>query len=134
MNEAVFQVSFKFGEHQQAMLNVRGDDEKGFADALEVARSFAGVIASLETELRAVSVVGQSFPGTTVMGTPGDTGGYSVNNPPTTPAPGPEYTRCAHGNRVRKDGTSPKGYWAGWFCPLPKGDPNACAVTWEPKK
>ena len=38
---------------------------------------------------------------------------------------------CSHGKRVRKTGTSAKGAWAGWFCPLPKGSPDQCKPDWE---
>ena len=38
---------------------------------------------------------------------------------------------CSHGKRVRRSGTSKKGDWAGWFCPLPKSDANQCDVVWE---
>jgi hypothetical protein len=36
---------------------------------------------------------------------------------------------CPHGERnyVKKDN------WAGYFCPLPKGDPDACEPKWEAK-
>lgn len=38
---------------------------------------------------------------------------------------------CSHGKRVRKTGTSSKGAWAGWFCPLPKGSADQCKPDWE---
>lgn len=34
--------------------------------------------------------------------------------------------RCAHGAMTPRSGTSSKGPWSGYFCPLPKGDANQC--------
>lgn len=39
--------------------------------------------------------------------------------------------RCAHGPRNRKEGTSAKGKWVGWFCPRPKGAPDQCKAEFE---
>jgi hypothetical protein len=38
---------------------------------------------------------------------------------------------CAHGPRQRKEGTSARGPWVGWFCPLDRKDPNNCGPIFE---
>lgn len=38
---------------------------------------------------------------------------------------------CGHGKRTKRTGTSSKGPWVGWFCPLEKGDPNQCKAEFE---
>lgn len=47
--------------------------------------------------------------------------------PPPPPAGGGH--NCAHGAMTRRTGTSAKGPWTGFFCPLPKGDPNQCKAV-----
>lgn len=42
-----------------------------------------------------------------------------------------EIHTCAHGKRTRREGTGARGKWVGYFCPLPKGDPNQCDVEWD---
>lgn len=37
---------------------------------------------------------------------------------------------CDHGKRKYISGSGRKGPWAGWFCPLEKGDPNQCEPVW----
>lgn len=39
-------------------------------------------------------------------------------------APGGKF--CQHGAMVNRNGTTNGRGWSGWFCPLPKGDPNQC--------
>lgn len=41
--------------------------------------------------------------------------------------------QCAHGERVLREGTGPKGPWAGWFCNTPKGTPDQCSPEWVKK-
>lgn len=38
---------------------------------------------------------------------------------------------CKHGARVKREGTSSKGAWTGWFCPLPKGNPDQCKAQFS---
>ena len=33
---------------------------------------------------------------------------------------------CPHGQRTYRSGTSSRGAWTGYFCPLPKGSPDQC--------
>ena len=57
------------------------------------------------------------FEGTLAMSdVPGAPG---AGTPSPAPSPGSRHS-CAHGDRVYRKGTSAKGPWAGWFCPLPK--------------
>ncbi len=50
---------------------------------------------------------------------------------PPTPAAGPEVRSCVHGPRTHRTGTSARGAWSAWFCPLPKGTPGECAPEWK---
>jgi hypothetical protein len=38
---------------------------------------------------------------------------------------------CVHGPRVRREGTSGRGPWVGWFCPTKKGTPGQCSPEFE---
>lgn len=49
-------------------------------------------------------------------------GGIVSEPAPSTPAG----RSCPHGAMTRRQGTSAKGAWTGYFCPLQKGDPNQC--------
>lgn len=61
--------------------------------------------------------------------------GLSSQAPPDYPqqqaAPAVAAPSCAHGARTRRTGTSARGPWTGWFCPLPKGDPAQCKAQFE---
>lgn len=50
------------------------------------------------------------------------------------PAPSGQVKTCPHGTRTRREGNGSKGKWVGYFCPLPKGDPNQCKPEWEDNK
>lgn len=43
-----------------------------------------------------------------------------------TATPDADAPMCKHGARKKRDGVSAKGPWTGWFCPLPKGNPDQC--------
>lgn len=43
--------------------------------------------------------------------------------------------RCDHGKMVRREGTSAKGPWSGWFCPLPRErSDEQCSPQFDKKK
>jgi hypothetical protein len=52
---------------------------------------------------------------------------------PTTVAAtaAPQGRFCTHGPRTRRAGTSARGAWVGWFCPLAKGHPDQCSAEFE---
>lgn len=107
------------------MLNLRGDTVAEVEAMFDVVLANEGAFLAKATEvaalLRAAGVVD------TVLSPP----------PPAPIQPATESTAasithvCAHGKRTRRTGNGKKGEWAGWFCPLPKGDANQCAVVWE---
>lgn len=55
----------------------------------------------------AIATVTQVFPGASQV------------SPPRIPP-------CAHGQRVKRSGTSSKGPWTAFFCPTEKGTPGQC--------
>lgn len=38
----------------------------------------------------------------------------------------PDAPVCKHGARTKRTGTNARGAWTGYFCPLPKGNPEQC--------
>ena len=52
--------------------------------------------------------------------------------PPTVNPGQLPVNQCAHGQRIRKEGTGAKGAWGAWFCPAPKG-PGQCEPNWDKK-
>jgi hypothetical protein len=58
----------------------------------------------------------------------------TVPTPTTAPAaavPQASGPVCSHGPRTRRSGTSARGAWVGWFCPLPKNHPDQCKAEFE---
>ncbi|GII83345.1 hypothetical protein Ssi03_13350 [Sphaerisporangium siamense] len=55
----------------------------------------------------------------------GGNGGGGQARQASTP-PGMPSKSCAHGEMTYRTGNSAKGAWAGYFCPLEKGDPDQC--------
>lgn len=55
-----------------------------------------------------------------------DWGQQAPVTPPAPTAVGTDKTMCAHGPRTRRSGTSQYGEWRAYFCPQPKGSPDAC--------
>lgn len=50
----------------------------------------------------------------------------AVPAPPVPQASANPQQFCPHGQRTRKTGTSSRGPWTAFFCPLPKGHPDQC--------
>lgn len=125
-----YQVSLKFGEYDNAMLNVRADTETELADACQAAIRQAGNLAILAEAVRATAVVNRSFPGTEVVGTTGNAGTPAATVPaqpaPAAPPVAASPYACPHGSRVKRSGGSGPDAWEGWFCPLDKNHPERC--------
>lgn len=49
---------------------------------------------------------------------------------PTQQGPRDPERTCDHGDRKYVTGNGPKGAWAAWMCPTPKGTPGQCAPKW----
>ena len=77
-----------------------------------------------------VVAAAQLFTGGTLVPTAG-----GAPAPTTAPAPAAPQAdnvrRCTHGPRTRRNGTSARGAWVGWFCPLAKGHPDQCKPEFE---
>lgn len=54
-----------------------------------------------------------------------DSGATGVSQSSSTQQQSSGHT-CAHGERKYVTGNGRTGAWAGYFCPLPKGDANQC--------
>lgn len=110
------------------MLNLRGDTVAEVEAMFDVVLASEGAFLTKAQEvaalLRAAGVVSEG------MAAPADNTQGSKDS--EVGGGGATITRvCAHGKRVRRTGNGNRGEWAGWFCPLPKGDKNQCAVDWE---
>lgn len=118
-----FTASFKTGGHYGAsLLVVRGETvEELETRVVEVRDSLVEAITETENLLSAA---------------------YSLSQPEkpapaqassAASAPVGEVRTCEHGKRTRREGTSAKGAWVGFFCPLAKGDPSQCKPIFENK-
>lgn len=137
---AAISVTLKAGDYGAPWIVIYGDDpaqvaarldgvaQAGLlAKAAETAAEFAGVYnAAAGLGAKATAVEGTQQPAN-----PGAWGSSSQQQAPAQgqagPGPAPQ---CQHGSRVYKTGRSAKGPWAAWFCPRPKGAPDACAPEW----
>lgn len=127
-----FQLSVKFGEHDTSMLNIRADTAEELDNGLRAVIAAAGNLAVCAETVRAVDMVAESFPGTQVVGSQGNAPAAA----PAQPAPaasGPDYTWCRHGKRVEKSGGQGADTWHGYFCPLPKNNPDRCPPVYPDK-
>lgn len=75
-------------------------------------------ISGLNETMQAISVVQGTFPQSSVVGSEA----------------APQGKTCAHGVMAEKWGNrGTADEWHGWFCPLPKGDPNKCRPVYPGK-
>jgi len=104
------------------MLNVRGatvDEVEEKFDAI-LRGEFIDKAIQVGHELRAQQVVVEGLNATPVQQ---NTGSQQSSAPAQQ---GPETRYCNHGERKYVTGKGRTGEWAGYFCPLPKGDANQC--------
>lgn len=130
------QLSTKFGQYDQNMLNVRAKTEQEFNALLQHIIHNAGTIVLAADTVRATAVDGGTVP--------------ANPNPPATnyqpaqvPQSAPQWAQpaqarpvsqpqqhpnCAHGPMTWLTGVSKKNGkpWSGWFCPAPQDQPR-CA-------
>ncbi|WP_431911625.1 hypothetical protein [Nonomuraea jabiensis] len=71
--------------------------------------------------------------GTAPAGQRGNGNGGGQRQQQSTP-PGVETKTCAHGEMTYRTGNSAKGPWAGYFCPLEKGNPDQCKAVFVRNK
>lgn len=128
------QASFKFGPNATALLNVRDASLEELENECRKIPNVAGTLVvaaetlavESDTTGRAVGVVAQSFPGSTVVGAQHNTLPAAPAPQPAPAAPAAGHTVCAHGARVKRTGGLGNDAWEGYFCPLQKNDPNRC--------
>lgn len=110
------QVSIKFGPGLVGMLNIRANTLPEMEGLLEDAEMIAsGKLAGLTEDLAGLSNIQAAFPEAQV-----------ISNTPAANVKvcGPNGSHGAMTERWGNKGTPDE--WHGWFCSLPKGDPNKC--------
>lgn len=111
------------------MLNLRGDTVAEVEAMFDVVLANEGAFLTKATEVAAL-LRSHGVVTDVLQGNNDNTQGPKDSEPGG--GGGATITRvCAHGKRTKRTGTNNRGAWTGWFCPLPKGDPNQCAVDWE---
>lgn len=127
------------------LFTVRGDTYDEFLQNLTLAGSVSGIatlinhldgtattpVATMEA---AIDLVQTTFPGSTVI----DSGAGFNPIPPAAPAAAPQAVAqparaCAHGEMIKRTGTSAKGEWRAFFCPTPKDTPGQCSPIFAKK-
>ncbi len=115
------QVSYKLGNNQAGMLNIRGQSVAEVDESLSQVRELLlPGLTGLEEELKAVGLIQQSFNGQVTNARPQPAAAPAV---PGQSGPAPT---CVHGARVYKSGDD----WQGWFCPAQKNDPTKCKAQY----
>lgn len=141
----VLQANFKTAA--DTLVNVYGSNPDQFTAALDFVKVAAPLIVEVESLLKAVSTVGQVFPGTTAVEQPAAQPAWGTTPPPPqappqqggwgAPAAPPQQTgpapMCQHGNRVARKGNGKNGEWRAWMCPTSKGTPGQCEPQWVQK-
>lgn len=131
------QASYKFGQHGQNMLNVRGNSTQELeyhatqllqTEATQTLGALGALLTAVETvEAVPTPVNAQGGPGyVSPMPTPvpvQHAPGHQQQAAPTPP-------NCPHGPRKYAKGVNAKGPWQAWFCALDRGTPGACDPQW----
>jgi hypothetical protein len=129
-DDYAYQLSTKFGIHDESMINVRAATAHEFDARLRYVIDQAGPITVAAETIRATALEAKSA----------DSGNFYVPtpNPPasSTPATYPTYPAqpatpvCAHGPMIHKSGVSKQNKsYNGYFCPAPQDQPR-CAPVW----
>ena len=120
----IYTVSFKAGPNfKEALIVARGNTVPELEDAVKALHEGTlGLIAETQSLFLAATAV---FAPEEIAAdpAPASSGGAST-----------DLRTCAHGKRTRREGTSAKGPWVGWFCPLPKGSNGQCKAEFEDNK
>lgn len=123
------QASYKFGQNQQQMLNVRAED----ADTLKIqldGLAEGDVIAAI-THLDQVLQAGSALAPVTSAAAPATAPSNVAQFPQQGQSTQVQAPTCPHGVRKFGSGVGAKGPWAAYFCPSPKGTPGQCAPEWQ---
>lgn len=122
------QASYKFGQNQQQMLNVRAED----ADTLKIQLDGLahGEVITAITHLDQVLQAGSALVPVTSAAAPAPVA-QVVPFPQQGQGTQTQAPTCPHGVRKFGSGVGAKGPWAAYFCPSPKGTPGQCAPDWQ---
>lgn len=120
------QLSIKAGDN---MLNVRGTSGGDLVGELDSLAGLAPMIDENVTAIKAMECLksggvpagANSYSGGTGQGGQGQSAGGQ-----NTAGRG-----CIHGPMTYRTGNGARGPWQGWFCPLPKGNPDACKAVFQ---
>jgi len=134
------QVTLRIPLQQYGYLEVTGDTAEEVQELAESA--YQRKLFETGIEIEAVAVAQSQLSGSRVVET--RTPSVQAANPASAAAPEPAPAAaappaaavgggftCEHGNRVHRTGQSAKGPWSAWFCPQPKGAPDACKPVWK---
>lgn len=127
MSEAPFKATLKAGGGYEApWVTVDGDDAADLEAKLDsLTEGVLQKVAEVAELLRSAYTV---VAGAQTAATGGQTEAASATVTPISGGSG--LKTCEHGVRVKREGTSAKGKWTGYFCALPKGSAGACDVIW----
>lgn len=116
------QLSVKSGDN---MLNVRAPSAAGLLGELDSLAEFATEIDDKVTAIKAMECLKS---GGVQAGANSQYGGarQASQGGQNTAGRG-----CIHGPMTYRTGNGAKGPWQGWFCPLPKGDRDACKPVFQ---
>lgn len=120
------QLNIKAGEN---MLNVRGNSAADLMGELDSLSNFATEIDTSVTVLKAMECLKSPVYG----GANSHGGGASQAGQGSNPQGGQNTAGrgCIHGPMTYRTGSGARGPWQGWFCPLPKGNPEACKAVFQ---
>lgn len=130
------QASYKHGDLQQHMLNVRGENAADLKTQLSDLSTYdvLGDVVSTGLTLGALTSVvplaqqEQAAPAPVPPAPSADPWATATPAPP--PAPASATPSCVHGPRQYKSGAGAKGPWQGWMCPAQRNDPTKCEPQW----
>jgi hypothetical protein len=127
VSEAPFKATLKAGAGYEApWITVDGDNAADLEAKLDgLTDSVLTKVAEVAELLRAAHTV------VVGSGQPATTGQTQTQSATVTSNGGSGLKTCEHGVRVKREGTSSKGKWTGYFCALPKGSAGACDPVWD---
>jgi hypothetical protein len=102
------------------------------SDSVEEAKATLNEAKDLFELTAKVAKYAKTLDSGTAPAAPRGNGGGQARQASTPP--GVESKSCAHGEMVYRTGNSAKGPWAGYFCPLEKGNPDQCKAVFVRNK
>lgn len=113
------QLNLKTGDN---MLNVRGDSASDLLGELDTLANLSAEIDSAVTAIQSMECLksGGVHPGANSNAAGARSGGQNTQG-----------RGCIHGPMTYRTGQGARGPWQGWFCPQPKGAPDACKPVFQ---